>query len=150
MSERFGIPDHAPQHAPDHAPQNPTAQGSWGQPSGGSDWASPTPPTYSGGYGGGYGGTVWVDPHKSVKTAVVLAMLFGPLGLFYVGVLNGVVALFVAVPLARELTFALVFALGGRIEPFPAIIPILWSITVPWAILGARWRNRKIDRAATR
>jgi hypothetical protein len=71
-------------------------------------------------------------------------MVFGPLGLFYVSFLNGIVALFVVVPLARWLAFAAVAALGGRIELLTAIILILWCITVPWAIIGTRWRNKKL------
>jgi len=47
----------------------------------------------------------------------VLAVIFGPLGLFYVSFLNGVAA----------------------------VIPIMWCITVPWAIVGIKWRNRKFD-----
>ena len=147
MSERFGIPDHAPQHAPDHAQQNPTPQGSWGgHDAGAADAGWPTSPASGGGGGGGYYAAMpFVPRPKSVTAAIVLAMIFGPLGLFYVSFLNGVAALFVVVPVARSLAFAVVAALGGRIEPLTAVIPIMWCITVPWALVGVRWRNRKFN-----
>lgn len=145
MSERFGIPDHAPQHAPDHAAQNPTAQGSWGQDAGAADAGWPSSPAPSGGSGGvRYNPISFAPTRKSVVTAVVLAFLLGPLGLFYVSFLNGVVALFVLVPTVRWLAFAVVVVLGGRIEPLTAVVPILWCITVPWAIVGTRRRNKRL------
>lgn len=149
MSERFGIPDHAPQHAPDHAAQNPTAQGSWGLGGGAADAGWPPSQAPTGGSGGGsYGGSyapMNVAPRrKSFKVAIVLAMLFGPLGLFYVSFLNGVVAFFVVVPLTRWLTFGVLPALGGRVEPLTVAVAILWCITVPWAVIGVRWRNKKL------
>ena len=146
MSERFGIPDHAPQHAPDHAAQNPTAQGSWGLGGGGAaDWPAPSQPTGGGGRGGPYV-SIPVDPHKSVKTGIVLAMILGPLGLFYVSFLNGVVALFVVIPLARWLTFPAANAVGGRVDLVWVAVAIMWCITVPWAIAGVLRHNKKIDR----
>ena len=96
MSERFGIPDHAPQHAPDRAQQNPTPQGSWGgHDAGAADAGWPTSPASGGGSGGTgyYAATPFVPRPKSVKAAIVLEMIFGPLGLFYVSFLNGVAAL---------------------------------------------------------
>jgi len=144
MSERFGIPDHSPQHAPDHALQNPTSQGSWGNDGGGGNWPAVPAPTYGG--GAGLPVMIHVDPHRSLRTAIILAMMFGPLGLFYVSFLNGVAALFVVLPIARWLAFAALDALGGRIQPVTAAIAALWCIAVPWAIIGTRWRNARIDR----
>ena len=148
MSERFGIPDHSPPHAPDHALQNPTSQGSWGYDAGGADWPAAPAPTYGGG-GAGLPVMASVDPHKNLRVAIILAMIFGPLGLFYVSFLNGAAALFVVLPVARWLALAAVSALGGRIQPVTAAIAAMWSITVPWAIIGTRWRNAKIDRETT-
>ena len=152
MSERFGIPDHSPQHAPDHSLQNPTPQGSWGQDTGGSDWpssAAPSPsyaaPSHGG--GGSYSpGVSVVDPRKSIKAAIVLAMVFGPLGLFYVSFLNGVAATMIVVPIAREVALAVTPRLGRGVDPLVVAIAMMWSLTVPWAIIGATWRNRKLDR----
>jgi hypothetical protein len=145
MSERFGIPDHAPQHAPDHAAQNPTAQGSWDPGGGGAaaDWPAPTRPI---GGSGGPNVSIHVDPHKSVKVGIVLAMLLGPLGLFYVSFLNGAVALFTVIPFARWLTPSFVNTFDGSIDRIWVAVAITWCITVPWAITGVLRHNRKIDR----
>ena len=73
MSERFGIPDHAPQHAPDHALKNPTPQGSWG---GAPDLTAPT--SASPGYGGG---AVPSGPTIQLRKIMVLAVV--PLQLWF-------------------------------------------------------------------
>lgn len=145
MSERFGIPDHAPQHAPDHSLQNPTAQGGWQNIGGGSDgaWPAPTAPTYGGGGGGGVPFVVVDTPHKTT-TAVVLAILFGPLGLFYIGFLHGVLALFTVIPTARTIGLSMTAMLGGN--PLWMVLVSMWCITVPWSIIGVRWRNRRFNR----
>ena len=145
MSERFGIPDHAPQHAPDHAAQNPTAQGSWGQSTSAADADWPPSQAPAGGSGrGSYAPMSFAPRRKSIKAAIVLAMVLGPLGLFNVSFLNGVAALFVVVPLTRWLAFVVVAALGGRVEPLTVVLPVMWCITVPWAVIGAAWRNKKL------
>src|SRR5437870_7770691 len=146
MSERFGIPDHSPQHAPDHALQNPTPQGSWGQPAADSGWPSTPTPSYGGGGGGGGRSFVAVDPRKSIKVAIFLAMVLGPLGIFYVSFLNGVAAFMLVIPTVRWLAPAAALALGGRIDFLLLHVLIMWCITVSWAIIGARWRNRKLGR----
>jgi hypothetical protein len=145
MSERFGIPDHSPQHAPDHAAQNPTAQGSWGQPAGAADAGWPPSQAPSGGAANvRYTPMSFAPTRRSLVTAVVLAMVLGPLGLFYAGFLHGLVALFVVVPITRWLAFVVVAGLGGGIEPLTVVVPIMWCITVPWAIVGTRRRNQKL------
>src|SRR5438132_3688374 len=111
MSERFGIPDHSPQHAPDHALQNPTSQGSWGQPAADSGWPSTPTPSYGGGGVSTSLGTG--DPRGSLKVAIFLALVLGPLGLFYVSFLNGVAAFILVIPTVRWLAVPTAFALGG-------------------------------------
>jgi hypothetical protein len=144
MTERFGIPDHSPQHAPDHALQNPTPQGSWGQPTADSEFTySPTPSYAGGGVSTGFG---TVDPRRSLKVGIVLAMVLGPLGLFYVSFLNGVAAFILVIPIVRALAIPVAFAFGGRIDFLLLHVLIMWCITVPWAIVGTRWRNRKLGR----
>jgi hypothetical protein len=141
VSERFGIPDHAPQHAPDHALKNPTPQGSLG---GAPDWTAPAP---------GYGGAAvrsgpTIQLRKNTVLAVVLATVFGPLGLFYVSFLNGVAALIVLPPVVRGLAGAIASSVGGDMDTVRNVaIPILWCFTIPWSIFGVRWRNPKIDRS---
>lgn len=148
MSERFGIPDHAPPHAPDHVPQNPTPQGSWDT---GSDWSSGTtsaPQSYSGGH---YGGVAVASgpSRKSVRFAIIVAALFGPLGLFYVSFLNGAAAIIFVWTVVRSLALVVAAASGGRLEPIQVLIPTLWATMIPWAIIGARRRNRKLDQLVT-
>jgi hypothetical protein len=141
VSERFGIPDHAPQHAPDHALKNPTPQGFSG---GATDWTAPAsaPP----GYGGGAVPTVQL--RKIMVLAVVLATVLGPLGLFYVSFLNGVAALIVLPPVVRALAGAIASSVGGTMDTVRNVaIPILWCFTIPWSIIGVRRRNRKIDKS---
>jgi hypothetical protein len=148
MSERFGIPDHSPQHAPDHSLQNPTAQGNWHNIGGGGDEAWPTASTYGGG-SGVPGATPYIpDTPHSTTLAVVLAMLFGPLGLFYVGFLHGLLALFLVIPVVRSITLSIVATLGADADSSRAWIAlgVMWCITVPWAIAGVRWRNRRFNR----
>jgi hypothetical protein len=48
------------------------------------------------------------------------------------------------VPITRRLALVVVAALGGRIEPLIVVAPIMWCITVPWAIVGTRHRNTKL------
>jgi hypothetical protein len=138
VSERFGIPD--------HALKNPTPQGSWG--------GAPDSSAQTGGPAGYSGGAVASGPamqlRKSMVLAVVLAnvlaTVLGPLGLFYVSLVNGVAALIVLPPLVRALAGAIASSVGGNMETVRNIaIPILWCFTIPWSIFGARWRNRKID-----
>jgi hypothetical protein len=147
MSERFGIPDHSPQHAPDHSLQNPTAQGDWHNVGGGSDGAWPAAPTYGGGGGGVHGAMPHVaDTPHSTKMAVVLAMLFGPLGLFYVGFLHGLIALFTVIPVTRSIALSIVATLGADSSRVWIALVVMWCITVPWAIVGVRLRNRRFNR----
>ena len=145
MSERFGIPDHSPQHAPDHSLQNPTAQGNWNNSLGGGDGAWPTTPTYGGSGGGGYAPMPYVDTPHRITLAVILAMLFGPLGLFYVGILHGAIAFFTVIPLTQRITAVILATVGGYDNRAWVALGVMWCITVPWAIAGVRWRNRRFQ-----
>ena len=143
MSEdRFGMPDHAPRH--DQPLQSTTAQGTWANIGGGGDaWPAPSAPS-GGGYVGGGGGYVVgadTDPRKSVAFTVFLSMFFGPLGLFYVGIAHGLLALFTVIPIARTIGIPIAIALG--VDPVYTVVAVIWCITVPWAILGITRRNRK-------
>jgi hypothetical protein len=148
MSEdRFGMPDHAPRH--DQPLQSTTAQGSWANIGGGGDaWPAPSAPSGSGYAGGGAtyvsSANVPLDPRKSVVFTVVLSMLFGPLGLFYVGIMHGVVALFTVIPIARTIGIPIAIALG--VDPVYTVVAVIWCITVPWAVVGITRRNRKYAR----
>ncbi len=159
MSERFGIPDHAPQHAPDHAPHNPTPSSSLGGMGG---WDAPAygapshgaPAAGAPGYAGGWSGPIgpYVRPKRSVILAVLLATVLGPLGLFYVNFLSGVTALIIVPPLVRRIAFMIAVAShGGLPMVYRVAVPVLWCIAIPWSIIGVKIRNGRIDRtAATR
>lgn len=147
MSERFGTRDHDQKH--DEPPQSTTPQGKWANIGGGDADSNTAPQAASGTrFVAGSGAyvshaNVPLDPLKKTSVAVALAMVFGPLGLFYVGLLHGIVALFTVVPIARSIGLNIAFALGGRIDPLYVVIPIIWCMTVPWAIVGTAARNRK-------
>ena len=149
MSERFGIPDHAPQHAPDHSLHNPTNSTVFPNigDSGGGAW--PAPVTGGGGYAGPVG--PYVRPRRSVLIAVVLAFLLGPFGLFYVNLLSGIAALLILPPLVRTLAVQWALTQGGGMNTvYQVAVPILWCIAIPWAVIGVKIRNARIARAAIR
>ena len=165
MSERFGIADHDAQ-LPDHAPQNPTPSDPLGG-AGGFDFPAYNPPTYAGAPAGSYAGTTvgsyagtsagpyagtaagrYVRPKRNMILAVVLATVLGPLGLFYVNILSGIAALVIIPGVVRFLAFTIAFGSGGDMNTvYRVAVPILWSITIPWSIIGVKIRNARIDRA---
>ena len=59
--------------------------------------------------------------------AFLLTFLFGPLGLFYLGALPGVVGLFVLIPVA---------VIGG-IVTYGLVAFIVWVVTIIWACVRA-------------
>jgi hypothetical protein len=136
-----------------HSTPNPTD--SYHDPGigGGSNWGTPTNVGSSwggqvaqggSGYvatGVGYGGPV-PRGKRSPFVAALLTLFLGPLGLFYVGILHGVAALLV-LPIVVPL---LSFLLAGS---YAAAVPILWCIAIPWAIVGMKIRNARIDRASS-
>lgn len=88
---------------------------------------------------------------RSVPLAILLAFLLGPLGLFYVSLLNGIAALIVLPYVVRSLAFAIAAVLhGGMNMVYTVAVPILWCLAVPWAIIGMKIRNARIGRAAAR
>jgi hypothetical protein len=88
MTERFGIQDHSPQLT-QHALQNPTPQGTFQNISGGDYYSPPagdSSPGYSGDSSDYIGSSVpaFTGPYtKGYIAPVMLALLFGPFGLFY-------------------------------------------------------------------
>jgi hypothetical protein len=79
--------------------------------------------------------------------AIVLAVVLGPLGLFYVGIWNGIAAL-VVLPTVVPYTLAKIAAgTGGN---YQAMIPtvgvlLVWCFTVPWAAIATGIRNARIS-----
>ena len=157
MSERFGIPDHHTQ-LPDHALNNPTPSdpvGGMGSfefpPSGPPAYAGIPAGSYTGTPAGSYAGTSaghYVRPKRSMILAIVLATVFGPLGLFYVNILSGIAALVIIPVVVRSLAFTIALGSGGDMNTvYRVAVPIMWCITIPWSIIGVKIRNARIDRA---
>jgi len=157
MSERFGIPDHDTQ-LPDHALNNPTPSdpvGGMGSfefpPSGPPAYAGIPAGSYTGTPAGSYAGTSaghYVRPKRSMILAIVLATVFGPLGLFYVNILSGIAALVIIPVVVRSLAFTIALGSGGDMNTvYRVAVPIMWCITLPWSIIGVKIRNARIDRA---
>jgi hypothetical protein len=84
---------------------------------------------------------------RLMPLAVFLAIMLGPIGLFYVNFLSGVAALIVLPFVVPGLARIVVWIVGGGADAVYAIaVPILWCFTVPWAVIGVRIRNARIDR----
>lgn len=141
--DRFGMPDHT--RPLEHAPRGTTNQDIFQPPP--TDSGSWPPPPSTGGGGGGHGYySIPTSRRKSLKVAVVLATLFGPLGLFYVNIYNGIAAIIVIPPVMRFLAFGLAAAVGGDRETVRMIfIPILWALSIPWAIISVKLRSARYD-----
>jgi hypothetical protein len=146
-----------------HSRPNPTD--SYHDPGigGGGNWGTPVSTGSSGGTGGysgyvggaaaggvGVGGPV-PRSRRSPLIAAVLALLFGPLGLFYVGILNGIAALIVLPFLVQLLAFTIAQQSGAGLDSvYSTAVPILWCLAIPWAIVGVKIRNARIERAAAK
>lgn len=63
---------------------------------------------------------------KSVGAALVLTFLFGPIGLFYIGVWPGLIGLFILAPIAT---------VGVFLFGIPTFI--VWMIAMVWAAVSA-------------
>ncbi|HEU0079443.1 MAG TPA: hypothetical protein VFQ76_17435 [Longimicrobiaceae bacterium] len=72
-------------------------------------------------------------PPRSVRTAVLLALFFGPLGLFYVSVVSGVLMTFITLVAALSTVgVGLLFA---------------WPLCVVWAYIAASSRHDDAESA---
>lgn len=75
---------------------------------------------------------VVVQKPKSVGLAFFLAFLFGPLGLFYATIIGGIVMLVLAVLIGF-------FTLGFG-------LPVVWLISMIWAVVAANHENKNANR----
>lgn len=91
-------------------------------------------------------------PHKSIGIALILTLLFGPIGLLYASVFGGLVMMSAPVILFFLLyTGALEYPLTIINDPalvFIVLILAYWIINITWAIDGVINYNRRIDREA--
>ena len=70
-----------------------------------------------------------ITPQKSLVLALVLAILFGPFGLFYATVPGAMIALIIGIALA-------VFTFGIGIF-------LVWPLSVVWAAIAVTSHNKK-------
>jgi hypothetical protein len=142
MSNPWEVPDHT--NPIGHHVPNPTPQGEPAPLLGaGSDWSTPTPTRAPIVTGGAYPGNWRMGPsRKAMWLAILLAVLLGPFGLFYVSFLNGVAALVVLPVIVQFIVKTLIASRGARIDTILA--PLIWGFTVPWAIIATLRHNAKI------
>jgi hypothetical protein len=83
-----------------------------------------------------------------VLLAVILATVFGPFGLFYVNILSGFAALIILPNVLKPIVFAAILMSGGYLTSISNVaFVVMWCITIPWAIIGMKIRNARIDRS---
>jgi hypothetical protein len=124
-----------------HSKPNPTPlseSAPLGDAAGGSEWQAPAATS------GGYAGPVF-SGYKFMWLSVALSLIFGPLGLFYVSLLNGLAALMVVSTFVPSVAIPLAGLMGGGRELAGTIgIPIAWCLTVPWAIIATKRHNARL------
>jgi len=74
--------------------------------------------------------TVVTTATKSMGVAIILTVLFGPLGMLYSTILGGIIMLVIGVPLVL-----ITFGLG---------IVITWPICIIWAAVATSSFNKKL------
>lgn len=77
-----------------------------------------------------------VQPRKSMAAAVILAILFGPLGLLYASVSGGLILLVIDL-IAIPVSF-LTLGIGT------IIFPIVWVISIIWAVLAVQGKDQQV------
>jgi len=93
---------------------------------------------------------VLVKSYKSAGIAILLTLLFGPVGLFYASVLAGITMTFL-VPILLFLFILLAKFQGNELFEFSIIFALLvaafyWLICIIWAVIAVNDYNRKIER----
>jgi hypothetical protein len=148
MGNPWEAPDHTnpvygPQH---HAPPNPTQSsadpGLLGGSAGGGGWQAP-PVTQDPRLAAQYA------DYRFLWVAILLALFLGPLGVFYVGFLNGIGASVLVVAAGRTLFSALTAATGAPLDDTQVVefgLAVIWGISIPWAIIGTKVRNARRAR----
>ena len=75
-------------------------------------------------------------PRKSMAVAIILAFLFGPLGLLYASVTGGLVLL--AADLVAIVLSFVTFGLGAF------LFPLIWIASIIWAVLAVQGKEKSI------
>jgi hypothetical protein len=73
-------------------------------------------------------------PYKSVAGALILAIVFGPIGLYYSSLIGGVVMTL----------FGLVAAGMVVNQKTPLPMCTVWLISIVWAMTSIRWYNKQL------
>jgi hypothetical protein len=81
--------------------------------------------------------------YKVLPVSIVLAMVLGPLGLFYVSFVNGLAALLILPVVVRFVAGSVAAITGGSMQSAAILLPCVWCFTVPWAIIATRRHNAK-------
>ena len=79
---------------------------------------------------------------KSVAVAIILTLMFGGLGVFYVSILGGII-MSIITAIAWFITLV-TFGFAGII-----LIPLVHGIALIWGIVGVNRHNKKLVLAAT-
>lgn len=77
-------------------------------------------------------------PYKSVAAALVLVVLFGPIGIFYSSFLGGVVM--------SILGLISIGTMASMRSPLP--MATVWLISILWAMVAVRFYNRSMLKIA--
>jgi len=77
-------------------------------------------------------------PYKSVAAALILSIIFGPLGLFYSSFVGGV--------MMTLLTIAAIGTMTSMHSPLPMATMYLGSIV--WSMVSVRWYNYRLLKIA--
>jgi hypothetical protein len=151
---------HGPQSGPNQVTPNPTP--SYVPPSsGGGDYYAPTSssPAYGGWYGGGAAAAYSGPWRKSYILAIIFAVLFGPLGLFYTSKKGALIMLLFLIGVPVGLNAFMQYSNGSVISPFGILehsvvmdpmLRITGGICVIWTVVAARRFNKalKASKAA--
>ena len=79
--------------------------------------------------------TVIVGQRKSMGVALILAFLFGPLGLLYASVAGGLILI------------VLGFVIGAA--TLGLALPIIWLASLVWAAIAVSSQNSKLQSSST-
>jgi hypothetical protein len=92
---------------------------------------------------------VLVKSHKSVGIAILLAFLFGPIGLFYASVTGGLIMTFTPVVLVLVMIIGIIRdssdLFGWSFVLMLGFALTYWLICMIWSVVGVSDYNRGID-----
>lgn len=77
-------------------------------------------------------------PYKSVAAALILAIIFGPLGLFYASFVGGIVM--------TLLSIAAIGTMASMHSPLP--MATMYLVSMIWAMASVRWYNYRLLKIA--